>query len=90
MLTTDLRDDPRYLPHEPDCPDQVQHDSAVDVADRCVKDFIWQHNPWDLYCPGVDNLGFPGVDYLVAYWMGRWHDFIDEDRQGVCLAWHGG
>jgi len=84
----DLRDDERYFPHEEGCTDQVSHETAVDVADRCVSDFIWQRHPWGLYCSGDLHQTYPGVDYMVAYWMGRWHDFIDDDRPGTCLAWH--
>jgi hypothetical protein len=84
----DLRDDPDYLPHEEGCTDQCNHDTAVDVAERAYGDFIWQRHPWGLYDPG--DLGFsgPGVDYLVAYWLGRFHDFIDEDATGRCAVWH--
>ena len=29
-----------------------------------------------------------GVDYLLAYWMGRYYGFITDDTAGKCLAWH--
>ncbi len=83
----DLRSDPRYMPHQADCTDQVSHDSAVDVADRVVSDFIWQRNPWQLYAPDYPASTGPGVDYLLAYWMGRRHDFLSDDNAGTCLVW---
>ncbi|MBW2704368.1 MAG: hypothetical protein JRF33_26415 [Deltaproteobacteria bacterium] len=86
-VPVDLRNDSRYFPHESDCTDQTDHDGAVDVADRVVRDFIWQRNPWELYDPGIDILTFPGVDYLVAYWMGRRYEHLQDDTSGTCLAW---
>jgi hypothetical protein len=83
----DLRNDARY-PHDPICPDHVIHTSAVDVGDRIVSDFIWQRGPWDLFDPGDPARSEPGVDYLVAYWMGRHHGFISDDTPGRCLAFH--
>jgi hypothetical protein len=86
-LAVDLRTDTRYMPHEDGCDDQVHHGTAVDVGERCASDFIWQSKPWELLCPGDPYTTFPGVDYLVAYWMGRHHDFIEDDTPGHCLAW---
>jgi hypothetical protein len=88
-VPTDLRNDPRYFPHEEGCENQTSHDNAVDVVDRVVNDFIWQRNPWELYQSGDASLVYPGVDYLVAYWMGRHHGYIADDRPGTCLAWRG-
>lgn len=86
-VAVDLRTDPKYLPHEPGCPDQTSHTTAVDIKDRPVGDFIWQRHPWGLYDPGNPAQTEPGVDYLVAYWMGRHHGFIPDDRPTTCLRW---
>lgn len=86
--SVDLRTDPRYLPHEDGCDDQVHHGDAVDVGERCAADFIWQSKPWELYCEGNPQVTYPGVDFLVAYWMGRHHGFLADDSPGRCLAWH--
>jgi hypothetical protein len=83
----DLRGDARYQPQDPGCANQVNHQSAVDVADRQVEDFMWQRDPWTLYDAGDEHQVMPGVDYLVAYWMGRRHGFLQEDAGGRCLAW---
>jgi hypothetical protein len=87
-VTRDLRSDPDYMPHEEGCEDQAGHHTAVDVGERCAADFIWQSKPWDLVCTGDPYTVYPGVDYLVAYWMGRRHGFMDDDAAGRCLAWH--
>jgi hypothetical protein len=83
----DLRSDPKYQPHEPGCTDQVSHTTAVDVADRPVEDFLWQRHPWGLYQGEDLAQSEPGVDYLVAYWLGRQHGFIAEDKPASCLRW---
>jgi hypothetical protein len=86
-VAVDLRSDARYMPHESGCTDQVDHGMAVDVGDRVVSDFIWQRHPWGLYDDGFESLTYPGVDYLAAYWLGRRHGFLADDRPGTCLAW---
>jgi hypothetical protein len=65
----------------------VHHGDAVDVGERCTADFIWQSKPWELYCEGDPHVVYPGVDFLVAYWMGRRHGFLADDAPGRCLAW---
>ncbi|MBL8920537.1 MAG: hypothetical protein JNJ54_16860 [Myxococcaceae bacterium] len=80
----DLRSDPRY-PRDGSCPDQLMHSMAVDVGERVVSDFIWQRDPWQLYDAGDLQQTAPGVDYLVAYWLGRKHGFITDDTPGKCL-----
>ena len=83
----DLRADARY-PHDATCADQVDHSTAVDVGDRVVGDFLWQRDPWQLFDPGDVWQTEPGVDYLVAYWLGRRHGFLADDTPGRCLARH--
>lgn len=61
-------------------------------SEWCPVDFIWQQSPYLTCCFGngpcgesrnrscadqfVPNQVFPGADYLVAYWMGRYHGFL--------------
>jgi hypothetical protein len=87
-VAVDLTQDPKYLPHEPNCTDQCNHDTAVDIKERRVGDFIWQRDPWGLVDNGNPSATQPGVDYLTAYWMARVHGFIPEDSSGKCLVWH--
>lgn len=84
----DLRTDARYMPHQSGCSDQTGHDGAVDVADRVVEDFMWQRHPWGLHDTADLAQTFPGVDYLIAYWLGRKENFVSDDKVGTCLAWH--
>jgi hypothetical protein len=83
----DLRNDPQYMPHESGCTDQCSHATAVDVAVRPWADFMWQRIPWGLYDSGDLTQTAPGVDYLVAYWLGRHHAFLADDAPGRCAAW---
>jgi hypothetical protein len=84
----DLRSDPQYMPHEAGCTDQCSHDTSVDVSERPWADFMWQRDPWSLFDSGDPSLTAPGIDYLVAYWLGRYHDYMDDDAPGRCAAWH--
>jgi hypothetical protein len=48
------------------------------VAYRCPRSFMWQKSPYNLDCPGGDGTEvYPGVDYMLSYWMGRYYDLID-------------
>jgi hypothetical protein len=87
MRPVDLRNDPKYASRDSSCADHVSHSDAVDVGDRITGDFMWQRQPWGLYEPGDLRATQPGVDFLLAYFMGRHHGFIDDDTPGVCLAW---
>jgi hypothetical protein len=83
----DLRNDPQYLPQEPGCTDHANHATAVEVGERVRDGFMWQRDPWALYDEGDVAQTFAGVDYLVAYWLGRRHAIIDEDAASRCLRW---
>jgi hypothetical protein len=71
-------------PEDPDCPGQSA--IAIDVSQRVPASFIWQDKPFDWYDPGFERRLFGGVDYLLAYWLGRYSGFIDDDAPGTCLA----
>jgi hypothetical protein len=86
-VAVDLRDDPRYQPHESGCTDQTNRDTAVEVGERVVSDFLWQRHPWGLFDPGDPHVTYPGVDFLLAYWLGRFQGFLGDDTPGRCLAW---
>jgi len=60
---------------------------AVNVDERVPATFVWERHPWKLYDPGTPNLAYAGVDYLLAYWMGRQYGFIEDDAPGTCLRW---
>lgn len=50
----------------------------VPIDRRPSDDFEWKENPYRLDGGGEGNLEFSGVDYLLPYWMGRYHGFIPE------------
>lgn len=60
---------------------------AVNVDERVPSTFVWERQPWKLYDPGIPNQVYGGVDYLTAYWMGRYYGFIADDAPGTCLLW---
>ncbi len=86
-FAVDLRSNPKYLPMESGCENQVNHDNAVDVSDREMSDFIWQRKPWALYSGANPRRVYPGVDYLIVYWMGLYYGFLDDESNGKCFRW---
>jgi hypothetical protein len=87
VRAVDLTSSAKYPSQEPGCTNQDVHTDAVDVADRPTEDFLWQRHPWSLYAAADPAQVEPGVDYLVAYWLGRRHALLTDDTPGVCLAW---
>jgi len=73
------------VPQDPSCPGVAL--DPIDVGERVVSDFLWQVGPWWESDPGNPRQVYPGVDYLVAYWMGRAHGFLADDRPGTCTRW---
>jgi hypothetical protein len=87
QVPVDLRGNGKYPAHDATCADQVAHSSAVDVGDRIPADFLWQRQPWGLFDYGDEHVTHPGVDFLVAYFLGRYHHFLTDDTAGTCLVW---
>ena len=48
---------------------------------RCPEDFLWQRSPYQICRCQEDQPAhvFPGIDYLLAYWMGRYHGYLSEN-----------
>lgn len=61
---------------------------ATDVNHRIPEDYLWQRNPWKLSTYDWPTRVYPGVDYLIAYWLGRYHGFVPDDSPHQCLRWH--
>lgn len=80
----DLTGDPAY-PADPSC--EGLSSVAIDVKDRIPAGFLWERNPWKLSDPGDVRLLYPGIDYLIAYWMARHYGFITDDAPDTCLRW---
>ena len=55
---------------------------AFPVPYQCSTDFLWQRNPFALYCgeQEMPRKVQPGVDYLIAYWMASYHKFLTKDQ----------
>jgi hypothetical protein len=83
----DHRSDPQFMPHQSSCTHKASNTTAIDVKDRVRDGFLWQRDPWQLHDDGDAAHTFAGVDYLVAYWLGRQHGFVAEDAEGTCLRW---
>lgn len=83
-LAHDISANEKYPPN-PECPGQST--IAVDVADRAPHDFIWQRSPFVITQQAEPRLVYPTVDYLLAYWLGRYHGFLEEDAPDTCLRW---
>ncbi len=66
-------------PEDPQCPGLAA--SATDVEDRPGATFIWERQPWVRFEAGTPNLVYPGVDYLLAYWLGRQSGFMEADAK---------
>ncbi|MBK1719766.1 hypothetical protein CKO27_19345 [Thiocystis violacea] len=81
-LPRDLRD---VYPQSESCPGISA--VAVNVDERVPSTFVWERHPWKLQDPGTPNQVYGGVDYLMAYWMGRHYGFILDDEPGTCLFW---
>jgi len=48
------------------------------VKHRCPRSFMWQKSPYNIDCPGGDGTEvYPGIDYMLAYWMGRYYNLIE-------------
>jgi len=71
---------------DPDCSGLAQE--AVDVGIRVVKDVMWQRHPWYLTGDAQPTHTLTGLDYMMAYWLGRYHGFIEKDDPVQCLRWH--
>lgn len=72
-------------PENPRCPGISAE--AVNVDERPAASFTWERHPWKLQEAGTPNMTYGGVDYLLAYWMGRHHGFIADDAPETCLLW---
>lgn len=52
---------------------------TVPVAERVPTDFIWQRSPFQLWGGLYGTIENAGIDYLLPYWMARFHGVIAPD-----------
>jgi hypothetical protein len=72
-------------PGNPSCPGQSR--TPIEVQHRNPADFLWQRSPFGLSTPGTEGKVFPGVDYLAAYWLGRFQGFLEDDSPSTRTRW---
>jgi hypothetical protein len=70
---------------DPTCPGLALQ--AIDVGQRGLQDYMWQDQPWHLTRAAEPQRTIPGVDYVLAYWLGRRHGLVAKDATEQCLRW---
>lgn len=56
---------------------RLQSCKPLPIQDRPADSFEWKENPYRLKGGGDGLTRFAGVDYLLPYWMGRYHRFLN-------------
>ncbi len=69
----DWRGDTRY----PACGDD-RACNQIAVVDRVNTDFLWQRSPFLLFGGGGGTIEAAGIDYILPYWMARYHGVIQD------------
>ena len=81
----EARDNTGAYPESTACPGRST--VALNLDERGIYTYLWQKDPWKLARSADLQMVYPGVDYLIAYWLGRYHAFIAEDAGDTCLQW---
>lgn len=55
--------------------------SPIAIRDRVRTDFLWQRSPFLLFGGGEGTIEGAGIDYILPYWMGRFHGVISASPQ---------
>ncbi len=56
----------------------LQAADGYDIAHRCRRDYTWQRSPYLMTCAGyLPQKLYTGSDYLMAYWLGRYTDYLN-------------
>jgi hypothetical protein len=71
----DLRERYPACPGDPN-PDSDRACDVIPVNERVNTDFLWQRSPFLRYGGGAGTIETPAIDYLLPYWMGRYHGVI--------------
>ncbi|HJO04913.1 MAG TPA: hypothetical protein QGG47_13170 [Acidobacteriota bacterium] len=50
--------------------------APIPVAERVTTDFLWQRDPFVLSGGGGGDVGAPGIDLLLPYWMARYYGVL--------------
>ncbi len=51
---------------------------VIPVNRRTPTDFLWQRSPFQLYGGLYGTIGGAGIDYILPYWMARYHGVIKD------------
>ena len=54
---------------------------SLPVAERVPSDFIWQRSPFQLKGGSDAALAYPGLDFLLPYWMARQCGLLSSDKR---------
>ena len=68
----------------PSCGDQACNPIAV--SDRVPTDYLWQRSPFQLSGGGSGRIENAGIDYILPYWMARYHGVLGADTLRVVSA----
>jgi len=52
---------------------------VIRVPERPTTDFLWQRSPFLLYGGGDGTIEYPGIDYILPYWMARHYGVVSPD-----------
>ncbi|HNY41278.1 MAG TPA: hypothetical protein PKJ41_12825 [Bryobacteraceae bacterium] len=58
--------------------DDNQSCTVVPVEQRVATDFLWQRSPFQLWGGWLGTTESAGIDYLLPYWMARYHGMMTE------------
>ncbi len=56
--------------------DRVQSLRAYPLFESAASSYYWKENPFNLH-KGPIRTGLSGIDFLIAYWFGRYHGVIN-------------
>ncbi|HEY3440916.1 MAG TPA: hypothetical protein VGK29_09200 [Paludibaculum sp.] len=69
-------------PTRPSCGDDDNRAcEVVPVIERTPTDFLWQRSPFQLYGGLYGTVEGAGIDYILPYWMARYHGVLGPDPQ---------
>lgn len=78
-VTNTLEERPENLECESRFPGKYLSDIPMQIYQRSARNFIWWSNPYGWDNSSADRFRiYPGSDYLLTYWMGRYFGFISE------------
>jgi hypothetical protein len=77
----DHRGDPRYPPCAED-----RSCVPIEVEEQVNTDFLWQRSPYLLYGGGDGTRETAAIDYILPYWMARFHGVSGLDAPATLVA----